>query len=439
MKTVVNFLFLFQFLLLFTSCGTREFLGFEEKKIKLPGKRVSILKEGSKEAIPEVSQTKVELEELISKNNWMQTYNSPTHESLNFKSNTNFSKIKIVTTGAGESSRNKILSQPVIYNDNIYFIDADSNIISYSLINKKTNWKKNITLKGDKGHSIGGGLAVYKNKLLVNSPYGEIICLSLENGNEIWLKDIDIPIRSSPTIFDNKVFSLTLSNKLMAIDIDEGTVLWEHQGIFNNTTLLNSPKVAVDDNIVIAAYSNGDYFGLNSINGKQIWRNTFIDIEIKETTNSFTDIDAIPVIKENFVILASAIGKVTLINKKTGSRVWTREFYSSHTPAVNGNSVFLINNNKEIFCLDLISGGTRWSMQIDEKLSGNNFDIWYSPILINNKLMIVGGDKKILIIDPYLGSIEKIKTLSDLPSSSPFVVKEKLYLMLKNGDIVRVE
>ena len=225
----------------------------------------------------------------------------------------------------------------------------------------------------------------------------------------------------------------------MAIDIDEGTVLWEHQGIFNNTTLLNSPKVAVDDNIVIAAYSNGDYFGLNSINGKQIWRNTFIDIEIKETTNSFTDIDAIPVIKENFVILASAIGKVTLINKKTGRRVWTREFYSSHTPAVNGNSVFLINNNKEIFCLDLISGGTRWSMQIDEKLSGNNFDIWYSPILINNKLMIVGGDKKILIIDPYLGSIEKIKTLSDLPSSSPFVVKEKLYLMLKNGDIVRVE
>ena len=65
-------------------------------------------------------------------------------------------------------------------------------------------------------------------------------------------------------------------------------------------------------------------------------------------------------------------------------------------------------------------------MQIDEKLSGNNLDIWYSPILINNKLMIVGGDKKILIIDPYLGSIEKIKTLSDLPSSSPFVVKEKL-------------
>ena len=53
--------------------------------------------------------------------------------------------------------------------------------------------------------------------------------------------------------------------------------------------------------------------------------------------------------------------------------------------------------------------------------------------------MIVGGDKKILIINPYLGSIEKIKTLSYLPSSSPFVVKEKLYLMLKNGDIVRVE
>ena len=129
----------------------------------------------------------------------------------------------------------------------------------------------------------------------------------------------------------------------------------------------------------------------------------------------------------------------SLINKKTGSRVWTRDFYSSRTPAVNGNSIFFVNNNKEIICLDLINGGTRWIKQINEELSKYHTNIWYSPILINNKLLIVGGDKKVLVIDPYLGNIEKIKKLSSLPSSSPFVVKEKLYMMLRNGDIVTVE
>ena len=86
MKIIVNFLFLVQLLLFFTGCGTREFLGFEEKKIKLPGKRISILKEKVSVDVPENSETKVKLDRLILNNSWTQSYNSPTHTSLNFKS-----------------------------------------------------------------------------------------------------------------------------------------------------------------------------------------------------------------------------------------------------------------------------------------------------------------------------------------------------------------
>ena len=39
--------------------------------------------------------------------------------------------------------------------------------------------------------------------------------------------------------------------------------------IFNNTTLIDSPKVAVDENIVIVPYSNGEFFALNLNNGKE--------------------------------------------------------------------------------------------------------------------------------------------------------------------------
>ena len=50
-----------------------------------------------------------------------------------------------------------------------------------------------------------------------------------------------------------------LSNKLYVLNADDGGLLWQHQGIFNNTTLIDSPKVAVDENIVIVPYSNGDF------------------------------------------------------------------------------------------------------------------------------------------------------------------------------------
>ena len=54
-------------------------------------------------------------------------------------------------------------------------------------------------------------------------------------------------------------------------------------------------------------------------NGKEIWRNSFIDLEVKEITNAFSDIDAFPIIKKDIVVITSAIGKLFAVNKKTGS------------------------------------------------------------------------------------------------------------------------
>ena len=45
------------------------------------------------------------------------------------------------------------------------------------------------------------------------------------------------------------------------------------------------------------------YKALKFYNGKEIWRSSFIDVEVKETTNAFSDIDAFPVIKKDIVII----------------------------------------------------------------------------------------------------------------------------------------
>ena len=45
MIKIIRYCFLFATVFFLTSCGTREYLGFEKKEIKLKGKRVAILKE----------------------------------------------------------------------------------------------------------------------------------------------------------------------------------------------------------------------------------------------------------------------------------------------------------------------------------------------------------------------------------------------------------
>ena len=440
MTKTIKYYFLLLIIFFITSCGTREFLGFEKKKIRLEGKRVSILNEDRiKESDLVKSSTNIILEKTTVLNNWPQSYNSPSHLSINHLSESKLDSFKFVVSGTGENKQSKILSQPVIDKNLLFFLDAKSNVISFDLKNNKILWKKNISLKSEKNHNIGGGIVVYKSTIIVNSAYGQIISLDKLSGKIIWKINVESSIRSAPTVFDNKLLSLTLSNKLYVLNGDNGNILWQHQGIFNNTTLIDSPKVAVDENIVIVPYSNGDFFALNLINGKEIWRNSFIDLGIKETTNAFSDIDAFPVIKKDIVIISSALGKLIAVNKKNGNKLWSRDITTTQTPLVNGNSIFLVNQNKEVICLNLLDGGRRWVLPIEKELSDNNKYIWLSPVLINSQLLLVGGLKKLISIDALSGVILRKKNLSNFPASSPLIVNKKIYLMLRNGDIIQIE
>ena len=89
--------------------------------------------------------------------------------------------------------------------------------------------------------------------------------------------------------------------------------------------------------------------------------------------------------------------------------------------------------------MNILDGGTKWVLPIDDELSDYKKFIWLPPILINSKLLLVGGNKKLILLDAYTGSINKIKNIPNFPASSPIVVNSIPYLMLRNGDIIKIE
>ena len=62
-----------------------------------------------------------------------------------------------------------------------------------------------------------------------------------------------------------------------------------------------------------------------------------------------------------------------------------------------------------------------------------------NSILINNKLVLVGGDKSLVVLNPFNGELEKEISLPGMPVTAPIVVKKKIYLMFKNSEIVYLD
>ena len=89
--------------------------------------------------------------------------------------------------------------------------------------------------------------------------------------------------------------------------------------------------------------------------------------------------------------------------------------------------------------LDLKNGKIRWITEIPKNFSDEKNNQWLTPILINNKLVMVGGTKRLIILDPYTGELEKDIGLPGIPTTSPIVVKKKIFLMFKNSEIFYID
>ena len=92
--------------------------------------------------------------------------------------------------------------------------------------------------------------------------------------------------------------------------------------------------------------------------------------------------------------------------------------------------IFVIHNNKEIINIDLKNGKIRWVVEIKNFFQEENNNLWLSPVLINSKLIVVGGNKNLIIINPYNGELEKKYNLPGNPITSPIIVKKEIFIFI---------
>ena len=87
-----------------------------------------------------------------------------------------------------------------------------------------------VTLKPEKardGDEFGGGLAYYGGKLFVTTGFAAVYSLDPNDGKEIWTSTVSAPVRGAPLVFADRVFAISIDNKLQAMAAVDGSELWQ--------------------------------------------------------------------------------------------------------------------------------------------------------------------------------------------------------------------
>jgi outer membrane protein assembly factor BamB len=411
-----------------------------ETKTPLPGKRVSVLNLARQlEPDPAIQSADVRLPSPAVNPAWPEAGGYPAHVMQHLALGDDVQRIWRASIGEGSSRNGQIMAPPVVENDRVIAMDAESEVTAYDATTGHRLWRFDPQPETADYTTFGGGVAALGDRVYVTTGYGEVLALDARTGKEIWRKSVPAPVHSPPTVADGRVYAVTIENQLQVIAADDGRILWTHEGLPETAGLLGGASPAVDGDIVVVAYSSGEVFALRTENGRPLWTDNLATARNLDPLTSLADIRGRPIIDRGMVFAISHSGRMVAIDLRTGDRVWEQDIGGSYSPWLAGEYLYVLTNDSALVCLTRKEGRIKWVLDLpryeDEKKKKGQLN-WSGPVLAGDRLIVLDSDGSAVAVSPYTG---KALGRIDLPDGSyvaPVLANKTLYVLTQDADLI---
>ena len=263
-----------------------------------------------------------------------------------------------------------VFSSPVIDNGLVYFVSTDSSsylgeLYCLDIDSGDEVWSLPV-MTGFATPTIDEG-NLYLQTIDPDNYNGTLLCLNAATGEELWnhtIGYIDFSLYTAPALANGKVFFTSIDVttgihcKLTCLDQSTGQLLWATKmSEMNFGYALSSPVITTDNAYVISADTEGveDFWCVlscfDTTNGSILWNYT-----MKEDTTDELAFSSPAVAYGNvyFACVGSGwtYGKVICLDADTGAIQWVRksnDAYTASSPVISEGKVFIGGVNLTLF------------------------------------------------------------------------------------------
>ncbi len=392
---------------------------------RLEGERVSISPQKSIND-GELAITPVILPAMIQNAAWSQpggtANNAPGHLQLS----TNLRQLWSADIGSGSTSYGRLTASPIVFDGRVYTLDSRAKVSAFSASGGTRTWRVNLTPDNENStEGFGGGLAADAGRLYVATGFGRVTALNPATGKHIWEKNLGIPIRSSPTAAQNKVFVTTANGRFYCLNGENGEILWDYRGFGETTQVSSNPSPAFDGDIVTVPYPNGDVVAIQASTGTPLWS----EILARTRASSFASMSdaARPAMLGGTVFAVGHGGRIIATVQDTGERLWTQNVPGRQAPWVTSNNVFVVDLTGKLSALTRQGGKAVWTIQLPDAKN------WAGPVLAGGNLWLASDKGGLLGIDAASGRVSSKLSVGSAIFIAPVVANGKLFVLNDKG------
>ena len=414
---------------------------FGKSKKPLPGERIPVMQDRRDiEPDKDAASIQVTLPGPVANDSWPQSGGFPNYAMQHLAIGESPQVIWSADVGVGSSSSRILTSPPVVADGKVFAKDAESTVSAYNADTGQRLWS--VTLKPEKARDadeFGGGLAYYGGRLFVTTGFAVVFSLDATDGKEIWRSAVSAPVRGAPLVFGDRVFAISIDNKLHALAAVDGSDLWSFSGLQEVSGYVGGNSPAGSGEFIVAPFTSGELVSLRLDSGRTVWNELLVGPRREARAfGNLADIRGRPVIDRGVVLAMGSAGTLAAIDLNSGQRLWERPIGGSQTPWAAGRFVFVLSSTADVVCLERDTGKVKWvtplTQYADEKR--RHPILWGGPVLAGDRLLVAGSTGELLALSPYSGQvIGKINVGSPM-RLAPVVANRVVYVLTDNGRLI---
>jgi len=342
--------------------------------------------------------------------------------------------------GAGTSSSRVLTTPPVVADGKVFAKDAESTVSAFNADTGQRIWS--VTLKPEKARDtdeFGGGLAWYGGKLFVTTGFAAVYCLDPNTGTEVWTSSVSAPIRGAPLVFADRVFTISIDNRLHAMAAVDGSDLWNFSALQEVAGYVGGNSPAGSGDFIVAPFTSGELAAFRVDNGRPVWNESLVGPRREARAfGNLADIRGRPVIDRGIVLAMGSGGTLTAIDLRSGQRQWERNIGGHQTPWVAGRFVFVVTGSADVAALERDTGKVKWVTPLSqyEDQKRRRPILWGGPVLASDRLLIAGSTGEMISLSPYTGEIIGKLDIGETMRLAPVVSNRTVFVLAASGRLI---
>lgn len=414
---------------------------FDKKKTRLVGERVAVFSDRKDlEPDKDAASINVTLPAPVVNDSWPQSGGFANHAMEHLEIGASPQVLWTADVGAGTSSSRILTAGPVVAEGKVFVKDAESTVSAFDANTGGRIWS--VTLKPEKARDadeFGGGVAYYGGRLFVTTGFANVFCLDPGDGHEIWNSTVSAPIRGAPLVFGDRVFSISIDNKLHAMAAIDGSDLWNFSGLQEVAGYVGGNSAAGVSDVIVAPFSSGELVELRAENGRTVWNESLVGPRRESRAfGNLADIRGRPVIDRDLVIAMGSAGTIAAIDLRAGQRIWERNVGGSQTPWVAGRFIFIVTSSADVAALDRSTGKVKWVTPLTQYADEKRHEPiqWAGPVLASDRLLIGGSTGELLALSPYTGEVTGKLELREPLRLAPVIANRTIFILADSGRLI---